>query len=345
MAILFVMFLHAYFSPWATTAHTEVTALRLVHLLTHAAVPVYLFMSGFLGVRDRSAHFGAFVVRRLHRLGLPMVVWMAAALLFDAWWPGTATWAERLRAFALFNSSGQFYFLLVLFVLTLASYAVRGWSERRLRWLTVAAFVVNLAAIVYYQSHEIAGLFAIVAYRNPLVWVFSFTFGLYLGRARGHLVWSRRITVAAAAGMAVIAMIYAAQGERGGGYPISYFGVTVFLFAALGLVVFPAALRGLGRTRTGHAMLAPARALAPYAFAIYLVHKPYFVGYLSDRLISNGPLADDYLKLMTSLFVMGGVASIAFVIAVDRVAPRFAALALGVERPRRRPAREVRPAA
>ena len=85
----------------------------------------------------------------------------------------------------------------------------------------------------------------------------------------------------------------------------------------------------------GHALLTPFRWLAPYAFAIYLVHKPYFVGELSDRLISGTFLSNDYLQLVGSLFLVGGAASIAFVVIVTRLFPAFAALMMGVELPRR----------
>ena len=74
---------------------------------------------------------------------------------------------------------------------------------------------------------------------------------------------------------------------------------------------------------------------APYAFAIYLVHKPYFIGELSDRLISDSFLANDYFQLVGSLFLVGGVASIVAVVATAALFPRFAALMLGVEAPRR----------
>jgi peptidoglycan/LPS O-acetylase OafA/YrhL len=335
-AILLVMFLHAYFRPWAVTPRSELLTLRITHLMAHSAVPAFLFMSGFLMARDRAVGFAVFLRRRLHRLALPTAFWMVSALLFEAWRRGGMS-PDLLRAFALFNISGQFYYLVVLLMLTLACYPVRHWTERQLRWLTVAALVANLAAILYYQTRAIEGTFALLAYRNPLVWVFAFTFGLYLGRTRGHVAFGRRATIAAVAGMAAMAAIYLVRGETAGWYPTSYFGVTVFLFGALGFVAYPAGVRALARTRGGRIALSPLRALSPYAFAIYLTHKPFFVGWLSDRLVSNGPLSHDYLTLMFALFVTGSAASIAFVIAVDRLAPRLAALLLGVEHPHRPP--------
>lgn len=332
-AILLVLFLHAVFGPWATAPRPELVTLHVLQLFANSAVPMFLFMSGFLLARDRSPRFALFLRSRLRRLVLPMMFWMLAALLFEAWQQDGIS-RDLLRAFAAFNISGQFYYLVVLLVLTIACYPARHWPQSRLRWLTIAAFAVNVVTIRYYEGRGLEDWFAVFAYRNPLVWVFAFTLGLYLGRTRGHLAFGRRATLAAVAAMIAIGAIYLAYGELGGWYPTSYFGVTVFLFGALGFVVYPAGVRALARSRAGRAVLAPMRALSPYAFGIYLVHKPFFVGWLSDRLVSDGPFSHDYLRLVFALFVVGGAASIVFVVAADRLAPRFAALLLGVEHPR-----------
>jgi len=335
IAILYVMYLHAYFGPWSTTPPGELLFLRLSHLVANSAVPVFLFMSGFLGTRDRSPTFGAFIEGRLRRLAVPLAFWMVMALGFEAWQAGQLT-PELIRRFALFDIAGQFYFVFVLLVLSTALYPLRYMGNAHLKWVVVAAFIVNLAAIGYYQMHPLQGFWWSVAYRNPLVWVFSFTFGLYVARVQGDVRFPRWITIAAGVAMALVTSAYLVGGIWGSGYPNSYFGVTVFLFAACGFVVYPAGLRAINRTLAGRRLLAPFVALAPYAFAIYLVHQPYFIGELSDRLVSDSFLANDYLQLVGSLFVVGGAASIAFVVITNALFPRFSELMLGVERPRRR---------
>ncbi|MGE3857768.1 MAG: acyltransferase [Dehalococcoidia bacterium] len=340
IAILFVMYLHAYFSPWSSTPPEELLFLRLTHLVANSAVPVFLFMSGFLAARDRSAGFSVLIEARLRRLAVPLAFWMIGALAFDAWLAGGLT-NEMIRAFALFDISGQFYYVVVLLMLTAALYPVRFLDDRRLGWFTAAAFLVSLSMMVYYRTNPVEGFWWSIAYRNPLVWVFAYTFGLYLGRTRGDVRFPRPVVLAALAGMAVTTAAYVVIGQFGPGYPNSYFGVTVFLFGVCGFVVYPAGIRALDRSREGRVALAPFRALAPYAFGIYLVHKPYFIGELSDRLISDTWLASDYLQLVGSLFLVGGAASIAFVVAVDRLFPRFSALMLGVDRPRRAAPREA----
>lgn len=334
IAILFVMYLHAYFGPWSGTPQSELLFLHLTHLIANSAVPLFLFMSGFLSARDRSSGFGTFFEARLRRLAVPLAFWMLCALAFKAWHVGGLNPA-LIRAFALFDIAGQFYYVIVLLMLTAALYPVRFVSDRHLRWIVVAALVVNVAMIIYYRTHPLDGFWWSIAYRNPLVWLFAFTFGLYVGRTRGDVRFSRPAIAAAGVGMAFVTILYLYIGQFGEGYPNSYFGVTVFAFATCGFIVYPAGIRALTRSDTGRTVLAPFRALAPYAFAIYLVHQPYFVGELSDTLISDTPLARDYLQLVGSLFLVGGAASIAFVVAVDRLFPRFAALMIGVEQPRR----------
>jgi peptidoglycan/LPS O-acetylase OafA/YrhL len=334
IAILFVMYLHAYFGPWAGTPESELLFLRLTHLVANSAVPLFLFMSGFLGARDRSSGFGAFFEARLRRLAVPLAFWMICALAFEAWHAGGLT-PDLIRAFALFDIAGQFYYVIVLLVLAAALYPARFVADRHLKWLVLAALIVNVVMIVYYRTHPLDGFWWSIAYRNPLVWVFAFTFGLYVGRVRGDVRFSRPVIVAAGIAMALATLVYLYVGQLGEGYPNSYFGVTVFAFAVGGFIVYPAGIRTLARSEAGRAALAPFRALAPYAFAIYLVHQPYFVGELSDELISDTALANDYLQLVGSLFLVGGAASIAFVVLVNRLFPRFAALMMGVEQPRR----------
>ncbi len=341
IAILFVMYLHAYFDPWANVPHNDVLFLRASLLVANSAVPVFLFMSGFLSTRDRSTSFSMLIQSRLRRVAVPLAFWMILALLFEIWLRGELT-PEMMRSFALFDIAGQYYYVLVLLLLTAACYPLRHVDDRRLRWIVVAAFLVNLATIAWYQANPLTGFWWSMAYRNPMVWVFAFTFGLYLGRTRGNVRFDGRTILVVTGAMIAFAVAYMLIGERAG-YPNSYFGVTVFLFAACGFVVYPAALRAIDRTRIGHVLLAPFVSLAPYAFGIYLVHKPYFVGYFSDRWVSDSFVANDYLRLVGSLFLVGGALSIAFVVLMNEFFPKFAAIMLGVDRPRSIAVPRVRP--
>ena len=333
IAIVFVMYLHAYFGPWSTVPRGELVTLHLTLLVANSSVPAFLFMSGFLSARDHSPTFARFFATRLRRVAVPLAFWMIAALAFEVWLAGHLT-TDLVRSFALFDIAGQFYYVLVLLILTAAIYPLRHVEDRDLKWFVIAAFVVNIAMITYYRMNPLEEFWWSMAYRNPLVWVFSFTFGLYLARTRADVRFNRAIITAAGIGIVVVAALYVYIGERGTGYPNSYFGETVFLFGVLGLIVYPAAVRALGSTTIGRGLLWPFRWLAPFAFGIYLVHEPYFIGELSDRAISGGPLSNDYLELVGALFLVGGAAAIAFVWTTNVLFPRFAALMLGVEQPR-----------
>ncbi len=330
IAIIFVVYLHAYFSPWGVTPERQKTAVHVIHLFAHTAVPVFLFASGFFLARERQASFAEFVRKKAVRIGIPLLAWMLVAFAYHAW-DERGIDHELVRNLVLFNISGQFYYLFVLCVFYLAFFFVRGWPVRRLGWLTLAAFAANLATIISYEHSTISGDFALFAYRNPLVWVFSFSFGLYASRRWRGIDWTARWLWPGLAAMAAVFAWYLWQGEEGGGYPVSYFGVSVFLFGCLSLVVFPAALHRLRAVRAGEFVMAPARALGRYAFAIYLVHMPLFIGYVTITFVSDSVVKDDYWNLMNGIFVVGLTTALAAVVAADLLFPKFARVFLGVE--------------
>lgn len=339
-AIVAVVYLHAYFSPWEVTPHRHVLAMHAIHLLAHTAVPVFLFMAAFLQARDRSPTFAAFQRRKVPRIYIPMLVWMCAALAYRAWQDGWDN--ELLRRFLLFDISGQFYYLFVLAVFFAAFFLVREWPTRRLGWLAAAAFAVNLATIVAYAyGRDLSGDYATYAYRNPLAWVFFYALGFWVSRRFGSPAFGRGPALAALALMAVAGAVYFFEGEALDSYPVSYFGVSVFLFSCGSLVVFPSLAAWVLRTPAGMGFTFPFRLLSPYAFAIYLVHMPFFVGYVTNRFVSDSVVRDDYWRLMNSLFLVGFVTALLFVVLASALLPRLAGPLLGVEKPRRRPRDEM----
>ena len=330
IAIVFVVYLHAYFSPWEVTPDRQKLAVHVIHLFAHTAVPVFLFASGFFLARERRVSFPEFLRKKALRIGLPLLTWMLVAFAYKAWDHGGID-SELVRNLALFNISGQFYYLFVLAVFYVAFFFVKDAPLPGLAILVAFAFVANLGAILYYEHSTISGDFAILAYRNPLVWVFAFSFGLYVSRRWERLEWTARWLWPGVAAMAAVFAWYLWQGEQGDGYPVSYFGPSVFLFACLSLVVLPAALFRLRQSRAGAFVTAPARALGRYAFAIYLVHMPLFIGYVTMTFVSDSVVQDDYWDLMNGIFFVGFATALASVVVVDLAFPRFAALFLGVE--------------
>jgi peptidoglycan/LPS O-acetylase OafA/YrhL len=328
-AIVAVVYLHAYFSPWEVTPERDKAAMHLIHLFAHSAVPMFLFISGLLMARERQTAFGQFARKKWLRLGIPFVGWMAVAFVYRAWrtdaWADTTLWKDA----ALLNVSGQFYYLWVLAVCYVAFFPALWLSTRWLGWLAVGAFAANLATIAAYQSSTISGDFATLAYRNPFTWVAFFAVGLYAGRRSDSLAWARRWTAPALAAMAVLLVVYMARGEAKT-YPVSYFSVVVFLFSCLALVAWSGMASALMASRV-RAAAAPVRALGRYSFAIYLVHMPLFIGFVTEELVSGSSLQNDYWRLMHGIFAVGFVTSLAFVVLAGWLFPGPAQLLLGIE--------------
>lgn len=332
IAIFGVLFLHSYFRMWPEVTEGERAALRVLHLFAHGAVPVFLFISGFLLARDRSPSFGVFIQRRLQRIAVPAAIWMTLALTYEAWRADGLSTA-LLRRFALFDIEGQFYFIFVLGVLMAAAYPLRHMSTRMLTRVTAASFLLGLGVIAWYERQPITGDVAVIAYRNPTIWAFFFVFGLLAYRRRGGIPsWGRDIDLLAGVGMIATLGAYVWQGEARG-YPNSYFGVTVFVFSSLALVVYPALVRLALRTDIGRAVAWPFAWIAPLTFGVFLVHQPYFIGWLSSNAVMGTRFEATWSQLVVANFVVGAVGSVGFVSAVDLLWPRLAAMVLGVDRP------------
>ena len=331
-AIVAVVYLHAYFKAWPGVPPQEVLAVHAIHLFAHGAVPVFLFVSGFLLARERVTSPGDFAWRKLRRIYVPMLIWMGVAFVYRAHLQGSVN-GDILRSLALFDISGQYYYLAVLLILSTVFYAIGRTRLAGSVTLPVAAFVLNLAAIAYYQRTGVSGtgLSSILAYRNPVVWVFFFGFGLFAGRRAPSLAWTERWLWPGLAAMGGIAVLYFVIGERYA-YPVSYFGVQIFLFSCCGLVCYPALIRMLLRSRLGTALIAPVRWLSQYAFPIYLVHMPLFIGWLTLKTVTEpGYFSNEYMKLMTALFVVGFAGALTFSIAVAQLLRQSAPILIGVQ--------------
>jgi peptidoglycan/LPS O-acetylase OafA/YrhL len=337
IAIIGVVYLHAYFGPpWPEASERGLALMHVAHLFAQTAVPVFLFISAFLQARDRSDGFGAFQLNKAGRIYLPALFWMLAAFAYRAYDGGAVT-GDLFRRLAEFNIAGQFYYIFVLILFYGLAYPLRHWPAERLAWLTAVAFVVNLASIAWYQGQSIDGEFAVVAFRNPLNWVFFYAFGLYAGVRFESLAWTRRAWPLAAAGMLVAGAVHMVRGELFDSYPVSYFGVTQFLFSAFALVALPGLVLTLFRARPADLALRPFAWLAPYAYAIYLVHMPFFIEWVNHQTVSESRLADNYFQLMNGLFFVGFLSSLAFVVLFSWLAPTAASQLLGI--PPRRGAR------
>jgi peptidoglycan/LPS O-acetylase OafA/YrhL len=246
--------------------------------------------------------------------------------------------ARALHDLALFDISGQFYFIWLLLVFGLLLTQAHRLSARAMWILVSASFVTNLIMVGFYEWHGgITGLYATLAYRNPLVWVFFPALGFALGRA-GIPRLPGRIVAAAAVGMALIAAVYVFRGVRLDSYPVSYFGVTVFLFSTLGMAVYPFAATWLLRLP---GVARPLLGLSRYSFPIYLVHVPFAMGFGTKELLGDGADWSNYWLLLHANAAVGLFGSLAFVRETEKLSPWLGRTLLGV----RRSAGEHRPGA
>ncbi len=213
VAILAVLYLHSYFRTWPEVTEGERLELLISHLFAHGAVPVFLFVSGFLLARDRSPTFAAFVAARLQRIAVPGVSWMVLALGYEAWRAGGMS-AALLRRFVLFDIEGQFYFLIVLAMLMAAGYPLRRASVRTLAVVAGVSFILGLGVIAWYEQQDISGDLALFAYRNPVIWAYFFAFGLLANRLHGAVSCGRGVEAAAVAGMVATFAVYIWKGRR-----------------------------------------------------------------------------------------------------------------------------------
>lgn len=326
-AIIAVVYLHAYFTPWPEAGRDGLTLLHFVHLFAHGAVPLFLFIAAYLQGAGPVESPWRHLRHRFSSVWLPVILWMGATLAYRL--VTTDRQDHVWRDLALFDISGQFYFIwLLLFFGVLLTQAHRL-SQRVLWWATGAAFALNLATIDFYASQDhISGLFATLAYRNPAAWAFFPMLGYTLGRAGIPRV-PRRLALAAAAAMGVMALVYLYRGVALDTYPVSYFGVSIFLFSSCGMLVYPHTAAWLLHLPP---VSRPLLGLSRYAFPIYLVHLPFAMGFGTKELLGDGADWSNYWLLLHANAFVGLFVSLAFVREVEKASPRLGRVLLGVRR-------------
>ena len=322
-AILGVVLLHAYVNPWDGIAQWEFTVMHALHLLAQTAVPVFLFASGLLLAREDSQPMVRFWRRKWEKIFLPAAVMMVLIALFRVWafdWE----WKWVRESLVRFDVSGQYYYIAVLLILyAIFRIIVRPLPTRAVHVVTALSFVVGLATVAWYEQQTVQGEMAVFAYRNPAIWMFFYAAGYSLGRTGRDLAIPAPVAVVAAIVAAVSAMVFFVQGLMFDSYPVSYFGVTVFLFSASMLAVYPAMSRWLLNTVRGTDRVADL--LSRYSLGIFFIHAPFFIGYLNHHV---GAWPGDYLVAMFALAAFGLLGSLATLILLDiLLPPAFGALA------------------
>lgn len=330
-AIVGVVFLHSYFDAPANVPRLEMTAMHALHLLAQTAVPIFLFASGYLLVREDSAPDEQFWGHKARKIFGPAVLMMAAIAVFRViafdW-----EWKWAWDAFVRFDVSGQYYYVFVLLVLyAFFRIVVRPLPTRAVHGVTVASFAAGLAMIAWYEAHPVGGEAGVWAYRNPLIWAGFYAAGYSFARADRPIVAPPGLAATGMLAALVAAAVFFFQGEVLNGYPRSYFGVSVFTFSSAMLLVYPyLASKLLG---VAPSLGEASQRLGRYTLGIYFIHAPLFIGYLDHKV---GTWPSDYLLHMIALGAFAFLGSLSLLILLDRACPPGLTGFAGVDRRRPR---------
>ena len=333
IAIVAVVFMHAFFEPWDGVPRDQALLTRLLYFGGHAAVPGFLVISGYLFAADSGRPPGAVLGRKATAFVVPAVVWSVVALACGWWLGERALSGGALTELLTFSVSGQYYFVVVLFALMAGGLALRRVSDATLTQLVLVSVCLSLAmfALTEARADETRANTWTLVFRNPLYWAPYFLIGLRAGCAPFAL--GRSATVLGVALTVLLAATYLAQGDAPGGYPNSYFGLTIVLFT---LVVAVLVAAFVSRMAAGAApsVSGDSRAVSPLAwlgrlsFPIYLVHAPFFIGFLDERLLADSP--DTYLARVLARWLIGLGGALALVVLLQFVLPARVAPLLGI---------------
>lgn len=326
-AIVSVVYLHAFFPPWEGVHAQEWMAARLLYLAANSAVPAFIWVSGFLVGRDTSpaTAFVPSLTHRLRTLYVPLALWSAASFAYRLALDGGID-RNLVRDALLFNTSGQYYFLVVLLPLYALGYLLRRWPGAWVRVSVPAAFAVSTMTIAYYEATGVHDVSSILAFRNPACWLFFFVLGFAAGREVLPRLTRGRAAVAGLVAL-VGAAAYLGPGLTSDYFPNSYFGLSTFAFSSVALVLYPAAARRVVDTR-----LRVIAALDPYTFGIFLVHMPFFIGFVTEETAVHELLPESYLARICVTALIGLCGSAAFVAGTAHVVPPVGKLLFRVTR-------------
>ncbi|MAJ58824.1 MAG: hypothetical protein CBC48_01990 [bacterium TMED88] len=273
VGILCVVFIHclpSFLNPDATPLETW------LHAMTSFAVPGFLFASGFLYAEQRERPSWATMRRRLRRILIPYLVFSVLTYVIpvshfvtrtswiDQHWLGSSlgpTWGSILDSLAFGSAAGPYYYVFVIFWLTLATPLIA-----RIPRSLFPVFVLGSIAIGWGFAGLHWGLSSFFWwFRNPLHWLCFFALGWWACLHHQHLIrWTVKSRmqwlVAIGALWSVIAVYLALRPT--GAWEVLARWLSIYLTIAL---IFFASV---GRERTPSSI----RWLSDASYSIYLSH-------------------------------------------------------------------------
>jgi len=267
---------------------TEILIDCFLHNLVIVGVPVFFFLAGYFLTSDRAPSFSSFIRKKLARVYLPTVVWtilfwIALSFLGDVKGFDLKVLLENI---IFLREPGHYYFIFALMIFFVGGYFIKNIAVPGLRTLLWLSFALNLLTILSYEvviwlveTSSLSGLFM---YRNPLAWVFFFTYGVYVSRTDRELAggWIRYlkekkfIGLAAMIGLWVVTSIetwYLFPKLAPGGQ--DYFKVASFFYEFLALNYLLIFIKSF-KSFKGDGLSGNVQVLGKYSFFIYLIHIP-----------------------------------------------------------------------
>ncbi|RKS06144.1 surface polysaccharide O-acyltransferase-like enzyme [Nocardiopsis sp. Huas11] len=282
-AMAAVVIVHA-FSPLVSTAHADLggPAWWTAHVVDSAlrwCVPVFVMISGGLLLRPREEDAGAFYRRRWAKIGVPLVVWSIAYLVWERWRDGLDP-AGAVAQAASGSPSIHLYFLYViagLYLLTPFLRTVVAHTPRTGLWW-FAGLTLSLGA-----ADQLLGLIdgagGVTAATRFLPFLGYYLLGWLLMTSTA---WKRNLrygfaafvlgTAATAAGAGAVAT-YTGEWGRGAEYVYGYLSPTVVVASVGALLLLRAAGSRLAEGEHGTGLVGRVvGTVSGLSFGVYLVH-------------------------------------------------------------------------
>lgn len=282
-AMAAVVLVHAY-SPFVSTSYTDLggSTWWVAHVVDAGlrwCVPVFVMISGALLLRPRESEgVGGFYRKRWARIGVPLLVWTAAYLVWQQWREGIG-FSDALGQAASGSPSIHLYFLYIVAGLYLFTPFLRTvvahTSRTGLWWFAGAALAVGVFDQLLALVDGAGGVSAATRF---LPFLGFYLLG-WLLTDNGPSPRDLRLGAAAFVGGTAVTVLGAwaaatAEGEWGAGaeYVYDFLSPSMVLASVGAFLLLRAWGTHLARNGTGSLINRTVAVLSGLSFGVYLVH-------------------------------------------------------------------------